>query len=238
MTEPNVEDYDVETRRALVAGGLVAVFGGVLWAAAVLITTYEIGWIAWGVGAAVGGVMAAKTPERSRELGIRAGLFAAMGLIIGKWLILQIGAVPQVEKEIRASPEIMLQVAFTDLVNRGQVPPELLARLDSVPIDAPAPPDLEAELRAVAEVYLANMSEDTQDSLARGLAEMFVGDLSLMERARASMSGFDLLWFLLAVGTAWRLVTARQSESVAVVADDADVTDAEGSDGQPDEELR
>jgi len=73
---------------ALLAGAAVALIGGLLWAGVVIATRFDIGFLAWFVGATTGLVIvrAAGRPV-GRALGVVAGLLAAGGIIVGKYVI-------------------------------------------------------------------------------------------------------------------------------------------------------
>jgi hypothetical protein len=73
---------------ALVAGAVVAVLGGLAWAGVVVLVHWDIGILAWLVGAAVGRTMfgLAGGPVGVGER-VAAGLFAAAGIVVGKYVI-------------------------------------------------------------------------------------------------------------------------------------------------------
>ena len=70
------------------AAAAVAALGGLAWAGVVVVTKWDIGILAWLVGAAVGRtiVAAAGGPVAGVER-VTAGLLAAAGIIIGKYVI-------------------------------------------------------------------------------------------------------------------------------------------------------
>jgi hypothetical protein len=70
------------------AAAAVAVLGGLAWAGVVVATNWDIGILAWLVGAAVGRttVAVAGGPVRGVERGV-AGLLAAAGIVLGKYVI-------------------------------------------------------------------------------------------------------------------------------------------------------
>jgi hypothetical protein len=73
---------------ALAAGAAVAVLGGLGWAGVVVLTHWDIGILAWLVGAAVGrtifGLAGGPVGVGERVAG---GLFAAAGIMVGKYVI-------------------------------------------------------------------------------------------------------------------------------------------------------
>jgi hypothetical protein len=71
-----------------VIGGIVgAVIGGIIWAAIAIITDYEIGYVAIGVGAlAGGGVVLANNGQRGLPFQIIAVITGVAGIFVGKFL--------------------------------------------------------------------------------------------------------------------------------------------------------
>ena len=51
--------------------------------------------------------------------------------------------------------------------------------------------------------------------VATRFAQYFIGELGFMDRMQATMSGWDLLWFFLALGTAWRLASGSAARAAA-----------------------
>jgi hypothetical protein len=73
---------------ALAVGAVVAFLGGLLWAWAVILSHYDIGILAWLIGAATGfavvSIAGGPVDASARAL---SGLFAATGIMIGKYVI-------------------------------------------------------------------------------------------------------------------------------------------------------
>jgi mannose/fructose/N-acetylgalactosamine-specific phosphotransferase system component IID len=73
--------------RAIAGGLAAAVVGGVVWALIVKTTDYEVGFVAWGIGFAVGtAVVLATGGAKGRPLQIVAVVLALVGVLIGKYL--------------------------------------------------------------------------------------------------------------------------------------------------------
>lgn len=73
---------------SLLAGAAAALAGGLLWAGVVIVTRWDIGIVAWLVGAATGGtvlrVFGGPVPGSAK---LAAGLMAAGGILVGKYVI-------------------------------------------------------------------------------------------------------------------------------------------------------
>jgi hypothetical protein len=73
---------------ALLAGAGAALIGGLIWAGVVITTHYDIGFLAWFVGAATGlAIVRVAGAPVSPPVRALAGLFAAGVIVVGKYVI-------------------------------------------------------------------------------------------------------------------------------------------------------
>jgi hypothetical protein len=73
---------------ALLAGAGAALIGGLVWAGVVITTHYDIGFLAWFVGAATGlAIVRVAGGPVSAPVRALAGVFAAGGIVVGKYVI-------------------------------------------------------------------------------------------------------------------------------------------------------
>jgi hypothetical protein len=73
---------------ALLAGAAVAFVGGLVWGGVVIATRWDIGFLAWIIGAATGGAVCHVHGSPARGLArASAGLMAAGGILVGKYVI-------------------------------------------------------------------------------------------------------------------------------------------------------
>jgi hypothetical protein len=68
----------------IVAGLIASLVCAVVWGLVAHFTGYELGILAIGMGAVIGGAMCATTPNRTAVLGVAAVVFVVMGLHLGK----------------------------------------------------------------------------------------------------------------------------------------------------------
>ncbi len=212
------------TKRAVVAGLIAALVGGFLWAVIVVATGYEVGWVAWAVGGLVGFTMLKVAGAPSRGLGVRAAVLAVVGLLIGKWLIVEIGARTQLRDEIAANPELLQQAVFVDMIENEGLPPDLTASIEELGEEEELPDSVVARIQEVVDERIAAMDEDERDSVATRFAQLFIGELGFMDRMQVTMSGWDLLWFFLAIATAWRLASGSAARETAEAAKEEETT--------------
>jgi hypothetical protein len=211
------------TKSAVIAGLIAAVAGGFLWAVIVVFTGYEVGWVAWGVGGLVGLTMLKVAGIPSRGLGARAAVLAAVGLLVGKWLIIEIGVRSELRDEIAANPELLQQAVFVDMIENEALPPDLTASIEALGEEDELPDSVMVRIQEVVDERIAVMDEDEMDSVATHFAQLFIGELGFMDRMQATMSGWDLLWFFLALGTAWRLASGSAAREAAQAAKEEEI---------------
>jgi xanthosine utilization system XapX-like protein len=204
--------------RALVGGAVAALLGGGLWAAIVLLAHLEIGWVAWGVGLLVGLVMARLTPVRGQAIAVLAALLAALGLVVGKGLILAMGTRPGLVAEIKADSAWLAQAALHDLRTRSALPGDLQEKLQRLSFTDTLPDALWAEMLAASAAHAASLDDTAADRVASDYAEVLLGDASFIGLVRSQLSLWDVLWFGLAIATAWRIM-ARHPEPKAGTAE-------------------
>jgi len=76
---------------AIIVSALGSILGGLLWAGIVVLTGFEAGYVAIGVGFLAGGGIVLMTSERGPKIGAIAVTLAIVDLLIGKILIFQWG---------------------------------------------------------------------------------------------------------------------------------------------------
>lgn len=215
---------DDRTPLALAAGLVAALVGGLVWAGIVLFTDYEIGWVAWGIGLLVGVAMARTTRARSPSLAVAAGALALVGLIAGKGFVV-VGSTGSVADELLATPEYMAGAMAWDMYSAGELEVETM---DAIRATQEAGDTLSdavwEEMLAQADARLAIMTPGDRQAFADGVAAGMVNQMGLVGGIRSQLSGFDLLWLFLAVGTAFQMMNGKQEEAVEPV-----VADSQGS---------
>jgi len=211
------------------AGGLV---GAGIWAGIAYMTDYEIGWIAWGVGALVGfGVRALGSSEMAtfdratRQRVVRrvpamapalAGLVAAiiaMGAVMaGKYATIHLVLSDMLAAPEAADTEMILSGVADEIVmereeagRHVQFPPGM--DYESASKQADYPPDIWKE----AQVRWASLSPDQQAAWLQERGERVRAVMGAMGGAggiallMSSLGVFDILWFGLAGWTAFKL---------------------------------
>ncbi len=70
--------------KGIIAGVIAGFAGALVWAAIVVFAGFEIGWLAWGIGAAVGGAVAWGS-EGTPAMGVAAVVISVLAIAGGKY---------------------------------------------------------------------------------------------------------------------------------------------------------
>lgn len=203
-----VADHDETMVRALIAGALAALVGGAVWALLVLVAHIEVGWIAWGIGLLVGLAMGRLTPVRGQTVAILAALLAALGLVAGKGLIVAVGARPGLAEAIMEDSSLMAQATTHELRTQDAMPLEIQGKLDALPDGDTLPDDLWGEMVAAGAAHAATLDDAERERIATQFADMFMGQMGFFQMLKGQMGPWDLLWFGLAIVTAFKMMSA------------------------------
>lgn len=208
--------------RALIVGAVAAIIAGIAWAIIVGVTHYEVGYVAWGIGLLVGVAMAKATPVRGQSVAMLAAVLAALGLVVGKVLIVEVATRPSLAKEIQADEEWMAEAAVYELRLKGGLPDEIQAELDALGANDTIPDALWANMLSVGAAHVRQAEPEKRASIAASYADMLVSSAGFSDLLQAQMTPWDLLWFGLAVTTAWKLLARhREDEQLEPVRSEA-----------------
>lgn len=199
---------------ALAAGLVAALMGGAVWAGIAIYGNVEVGWVAWGIGVAVGGAMALTTSARSRKLAVAAAVLALVGLGAGKAMTFA-GSAGPIADEIMAEDGYMQGMTAWRLYAEGALSPDLQQAVAETEARGDTLTDaLWADMLVEADARLATMSDGDRRELAREAAGGMIRQMGIVEGLRAQLSGFDILWIFLALATAWRIMDTPKAEPV------------------------
>lgn len=193
-------------RRAILNGIAAAIIGGAVWALIVAVADYELGYVAWGVGGLIGYTMTKATVRRGTRMAMIAAGLAAAGLLFGKVLIVQRVMMPALAEELQSDSLAVARAAAWQLQEDGAFPEPLQARLNALAPNDTTPDALWDEMVAAGAVHAAGLPAAERDSLAATYAAVVQANVGMLQLLRWQFSGWDLLWFGLAVSTAWGML--------------------------------
>jgi hypothetical protein len=192
---------------AIIAGALAALAGAGIWTAVVMISGgWEVGWVAWGIGALVGAVMSRMTPQRSVQIAVAAAVLSAAGLAIGKVATFRL-AVPKIARDMLLENPVMLAQAFAMEMREGErFSAEVSVQLASLNPTDTLSDAVAAQMLEEAETRMEGAPPAERERVAKVFANRILADTGLSSQFGATLSAFDLLWFFLAIATAFKLM--------------------------------
>lgn len=210
------------------AGGFVgALIGGAVWVAVGYFANYEVGWIAWGIGFVVGlGVRVGAGEDDGPFPGIVAMLIAVLAIVGSKYLVTTMvinrefgGAKVSVE----ADAETMTARIADEIVEEYEAKGKKIkwpkaAEDDDAPLPTTYPSDIWKEATKRWNAIPPEEQQVKMDQEEAQINELLNGFLQEQKQElkktafRESFSGYDILWFLLAAATAFKLGSGLTSD--------------------------
>ncbi len=190
----------------ILAGAGAGVLGGAGWALIVALTDVEVGWVAWGIGGLIGFAMARTTAQRSIQLATIAAVIATLSLLIGKVLIQQFVTRPAFERSLRDSPNAVPSAAAWRLREQAAFPADVQARVDAVAEGDTVPDALWEQMVAAGQAHAATLTEEERAELTTTYVATVQAQFTSWQLLSWGFSPWDLLWFGLAVSTAWGML--------------------------------
>lgn len=202
--------------RSYLLAMLLSSVGGMIWAAVVVKTGYEIGYIAVAVGwlAGVGAKLGSRNGE---DYGGVAALTAVLGIVLAKVLVITVGVsamAAEVAEEYIPNRDLMIYTQIDEWAHEGRVP-AWMARREDGPARTSPEYDPAAYLQVAAEAAAVVDAKSPEALLAVGqaAAEREFRAISFYERLKAMTSFWDALWIFLAMSTAWKVGNSEEDEA-------------------------
>ena len=192
------------------AGILVGIPAAFLWALVAYVTHYEIGWVAWGVGALIGLAVAKSAHEPSATLGPTAAAIAVAALLCGKILILEFALPPILRGELLKNREATAAMFLVDMGIHHSFSPELQAAIQGVQDrkGAASPEereDLQARMQAEALARVASATQAERERVVGVNSQGILDAMGFFGALKELFSFWDLLWIFLAVSSAFKI---------------------------------
>lgn len=199
---------------AIVVGFVAAVVGAVAWTLIMAFTGYEVGYAAWALGALVGFAMSRVTSRRDTTAAASAAGLAIVGLLIAKILIGEYVLADSYADALHEDDGLMAQAVMYEMDRDRSFPPEVQAEYDKVSEGDTISDALWQRILAASGDRVSAMSEDRRREMADEYAQAAFAETSLVDRVAGQLSGFDLLWILFAVSTAWGIMKHEEEDEV------------------------
>lgn len=212
-----VKVYGAQSRPAprkqaspVLAGILVGLPAAFLWALVAYVTHYEIGWVAWGVGALIGLAVAKSAHEPSASLGTTAAALAVASLILGKVLILEFALPPILRSEFLKDREATATMFLIDMGINRSFSPELQAALDGIhdredPVSSEQRENLQGRMAAEAMARAAAATPAERERVVRVNSEGILAGMGFLGALGKLFDMWDVVWIGLAISSAWKI---------------------------------
>lgn len=220
MTASALPDRQVDddSLKPILAGGIAGVLGGAIWAVIVAVTDYEVGWVAWGVGGLVGWAMTKATQQRSTRLAMIAAGLAVLGLLCGKIFIQYFVTRPAFEQAVRDDTDAIGSALAAKMREESTFPPEIQTQLDELGEADTVSDALWRSMVAAGHQKAAELTEEERTAVLGDYVASVSRGVGPWQQLAWGFSLYDLLWFGLAVSTAWRMLKHQPPEPAPAAA--------------------
>jgi hypothetical protein len=210
---------------AAVAGSIAGLVGAGIWAAITYFTGAEVGWIAWGVGGAVGFAIRAVIGRSGDAVaGVLAMAIAVLAVLGGKYAAVTWAVKHEVGKlmaQVKIEDDDLIRELAREVAKERESAGEDLEWPDEMSIDdAATESDFPSGVWADAHDRWEALVPKEREARRRKKTEEFAllaGTVSKLVQKEAFSDSFgkhDVLWFPLAAGTAfWAASVAASSGS-------------------------
>ncbi len=216
--------------KAVLFGSLAGLLGAAAGAAIAYYANYEIGWLAWGIGLAVGAATVKGAGHGSQTVGVVAVVITVISLVLGKYATVEL-----LMSEINFDPQQMVEESLAGL-NEDALTSYLADEIATAREEAGeeiAWPEEDVEIESVQGAYPADIwtaaadkyqsfsEQEKQDhrtkveeSIRNNLANLeILEDQIRQESFFQSFSAMDLLFFGLAIYTAFSVANSNEFDT-------------------------
>jgi len=179
----------------------------------------EIGWVAWGIGALVGGSVIIMTDERSSRLAIIAVILAVGSIFMGKLIYVNYGLTDIIKQEIKNTPEALSDLLIMEMIQTNEIDKDYLEWIrkngldnqEALKKEDKKTQELIKKEKAKFDEKLAKLTPEEKEHLYQTGTNQVIASISYMDRIKATTSFWDILWILLAISSAWKIASGETS---------------------------
>jgi len=196
--------------KGLIAGLVAAVLTGGLWAGICIVTNYEFGWIAWIIGVIVGVAVAKGAGEQSPSTGLVAVAMAITALIMGKAMLF--GYITQdFGLNTAADKDLAKMSIAVYMYENGIFDQETARMLETTTPESYRFKGFDKRIDTAIEQYMDRLTPDRKKEIVARYRKQVFSQIPMKEGIAAMFSPFDILWFLLALGSAYKIGAGSSS---------------------------
>ncbi len=216
--------------KGVIAGVVAGTAGAFAWAIIAAVTGFEIGWLAWGIGAAVGAAVAWGS-KGSPSFGVIAAVISILAILGGKYISLEMVLAKEMEKadqkigQLVESEEYLICWLTVPIVREYEQENKPISWPNGVdPKNAFKKEDYPPEIWNRAEQAWNNMNEDEKAEHKTVVEWQVNSNMKALvtevkkEGLIKSFRVIDAIFFILAIATAYK-IAAKTDESAAASAE-------------------
>jgi hypothetical protein len=200
---------------AVSIAAVTAIASGMIWAGIALWVGMEIGYVAWLIGLAVGGSVIVMTDERSVRLGVVAVALAIGAIMLGKVVYVSYALDDGMRKVLKSNPAILEGMITAEMIENNELDEKYLKWREThfeitrqvLKRESKEMQQLIRQERGKIKKKLAALTPADKERFYTTQINKILGVFSYKDRLAASSSLWDLLWFFLAISTAWKMAT-------------------------------
>jgi len=196
----------------LIRGLIGGAVGGAAWVLVAYYGGYELAIIAWGIGFLVGAGVCYGDGEATSTRGAVVAAIAAVTIIASKYILLSVvtgGITPadlhRVAANIRSDEQAMIAGMAYEIVEERMARGETIPWPPGVTYDNAQRKDIPPDIWSQAEERWRNLGEQGQVDRAAAIAAEIEEVATQMPEISDLFSGWDFLWFFLAMITAFKM---------------------------------
>ncbi|MEN8127491.1 MAG: hypothetical protein ABFR90_06755 [Planctomycetota bacterium] len=203
--------------KGIITGVVAGIVGALAWAAIAALTGFEIGWLAWGIGAGVGAAVAWGS-EGTPAMGVAAVVISVLAIVGGKYISVEM----KLAKGMGAANEQVAAQMETDEYFISWLADIIIVQIEEADVAVAWPEGVNPEDAAAKEHYPPvvwaqaeqtwedmppekkdEFKEEVRQQVEKNIAS-FTADVR-KEGFISSFSFFDVIFFFLAIGTAYKI---------------------------------
>lgn len=204
----------------MIAGLIGGVIGAAIWTVVGYFTGCEVGWIAIGIGFIVGAAVRTTTEaDDGVGPGIAAAGMAALAVLVGKYFVVSLvlsNAMAENPIQFEITSDEVVSAYAWEILEEQATPEQMNAfyMADDTDFNWDFPPQVKAKAKAKWD----GLSPDEQASEIAATQVNFENEIEkvkseVVDRAfNQSFSPFDLLWFGLAIVTAFKVTSGMNDD--------------------------
>jgi phosphate/sulfate permease len=208
--------------KGIAAGIIAGICGAVVWSLIAALTGFEIGWIAWGIGAAVGAAVAWGS-EGSPKYGVIAVIISVISILAGKYIAVEMVLADELKDADQEVNRLIENEEYLISWLADSIIYERMERDEPVAWPAGVDPEQASEEQHYPPEIWNDMDEEERDEFKVSVRQQIDTNVKTLasevkkQGFIESFSVIDIVFFILAVLTAYKMGAKTDAPAPASV---------------------